>query len=312
MSPPSAVLVFLLLLYCCCTRAQGDDDDEGSSSSSSPPLLTSFDDATAEEIPYHRIHQQRVASIHQRATQFIASSASSLTTIQCRNYKDLYRLLYKMCLLSVVCSERYSLEQSVTPLVTGNTSGMTPQEITYQTGVSRSNFVKFVYRLALPYILMIRDTGDNTSSNSSSSTNANALFLLEDKVPLEWIPRYVIALTHDTTHSCHTTFNLYAQENLPFIYSTHYLMHVYSRYVRNDYECHHINEWLHIDSDGHPHCACRQGKSCDNEGNYQAVIIALTVILILLIIACVVSFFLTTPKLIAKIHATNQLKLKQL
>jgi hypothetical protein len=306
---------------------EGDDDD-GEGTAQVPEFVLdndghSMDTAAAtpsspgdddDGIPYYAIHQnvaQREATLQRRSERFSAYAASnnaSFTTIRCRNHKDLYQLLHRMCLLSVVCSERYSLDQSVLAL---DNVALTAQERTYYSGIAKINFKKFVYRLSLPHLFILQDSNASATA-ASTALNTQSLFLLEDKVPLQWLPPYIIQLTHDANDSCLASVDLYAPESVPFVYSTQYLMHVYSLYVRNDYECHHINEWLYLDSQGRPHCGCRQGKSCDNEGNYAPAIITIAVILIVIIIASIISFFVTTPRLIAKIDATNKLKHKQL
>lgn len=276
MTPLSGFLFSVWLLVS--VSAQEDDTDD-----------------SHDDIPYATIHPPATVSSdsvenHHRFTAFISSQSGNFTTLQCRNYKDFYRLLYTMCYDSVLCSERYSLERTTTTTTGGK----------YAATVTRENFKKFVYRLSLRQLFIIQDSGRNTSGTPPP------LFLLEDKVPLEWIPRYIIQLTHRVETSCADTFDTLAVENVGFVHATHYQLHLYSAYVRNDYECRHVNEWLTLDSHNRPYCECRQGKSCNNEGNYEVVIIVLTVFIILLLIIDTVAFFTNTTRVFARLDKINR------
>lgn len=318
----TTVLLYLVLMVSAQTTpgsGNGDDDNDESIDST----------IYSQDIPYDAIHPLATGPVdtvgthatqsanNRRFTAFVASQSTNFTTIQCRNYKDFYRLLYTMCISSVLCSERYSLERTET---THSGSGGD-----YATTVTRTNFKKFVYRLSLRQLFIIQDSGGGGGGGESTvrttdNTNTSAaplppLFLLEDKVPLEWIPRYVIQLTHLTGTSCADTYNTLAQENVAFVHSTHYMLHLYSAYVRNDYECRHVNEWLTLDAHNRPHCDCRQGKSCNNEGNYEVAIIVVAVFMILLLIIDIVAYFTNTTRVLARLdqhnRATPLIKTKQ-
>lgn len=279
-------------------------------------------DYEEDDLPYDTIHPPQsisadsvsISGAHrQRFTTFISSQSVNFTVLQCRNYKDFYRLLYTMCYKSVLCSERYSLEH---PTQASGGSSNSVTTTAYETSLTRANFKKFVYRLSLRQLFFIHDKGDpppfrttTTTDNSSSDANQTTLpplFLLEDKVPLEWIPRYVVQLTHTQGTACADTFDTLAPENVGFVHSTHYQLHLYSTYVRNDYECRHINEWLTLDAHNRPHCSCRQGKSCNNEGNYEIAIIVLTTFLIAILIINTISYFTNTKRVLTRLDQVNR------
>src|ERR1700742_2221634 len=237
---------------------------------------------------------------------------------------DFYYMLYTICIQSTLCSEQYYLDNSVfagssayggdTPKVSINKQ----KKSKYTVTVSNMNFKKFVYQISLTQLFIIHDYNHNntvtTDVDNDYIRTQDTLILLEDKIPIEWIPHYIIVLnSNDTSYydQCHVTMDLYSQENQGFIHSTQYLLHVYSRYVRNDFRCKHFNEWLVIGKDNRPHCECKHGKSCDTESTYKILIIVLSIILILIVIIYTVSLFTNSAKLMKKIDATNKLKYKQ-
>ena len=294
--------VAVILIFIACIRAQydgvGDDNDPVGLAERKTHYLNNGDD----EIHYDAIHDTRdhVTGGDYRATVLSQSTVNSnFTTIRCRNYKDFYTLLYSLCLHSTLCSERYYLDTSVLAPTSEHTTA-------YYQAVAKINFKKFVYRIALKQLFIIRDVGTNNTNDTTRH-----LFILADRVPLQWIPPFVIALTHNKSDHCSQSVDLLAAENTLFVHSSQYLLHIYSVYVRNDYECADPNEWMDIDSNNKSHCHCRQGKSCANEATYTTLAIVLSVVIILLVVGNIVSFFTNTSRLVTKIDEANRLKMKQ-
>lgn len=254
-------------------------------------------DTVAIDVPYTQIHRTMDRVKTQTFYSTVNNSARPFTTIQCRHYKDFYLLLYSMCLRSVLCAEMYYMDQS-----------------TVSNAVDKVNFKKFVYQLSLSQLFIVENHGDESDGGVTGTGGgggvAPQLFLLEDNVPLEWIPRYLIRLenTPDVT-PCHTTFNLSAPENAAFVHSTLYLLHAYKYYVVNDYRCDHYNQWLVLDSHNRPVCWCKHGKACDTDSNYRILIIILTSIMLLLVTFGIIGFFVTTPRILRKIDEVNRSRL---
>lgn len=244
----------------------------------------------ANDIPYERIHRFNAAKTD-AFYDTLKTSSHSFTDIRCRNYKDFYYLLYSMCQRSVLCAEMYYLETDTTASV----------------NVNKVNFKKFVYQLALSQLFVIQDHAPKTAT----TTTTPQLFMLEDNVPIEWIPRYIIHLEDsDTNAPCHLSVNLTSEEYVPFVHSTLYLLHAYKYYVVNDYKCDQFNQWLILDNHNRPRCECRHGKSCDPGSNYRILIIILTTIILMMFVLWVVSFFVSTPRLIKKMDEANRLRNK--
>jgi len=272
------------------------------------------------DIDYNKIHKSnsllRTRKFHNYLLSKSSSSLdSSFTTIKCHNYKDFYYLLYKICIESVLCREMYYIDNNTyTTKDSGNSGTITSIKIT------TNNFKKFVYQLSLTQLFIIYDYNhiiNNESSSSSSNDELNfkkqdRLFLFEDNWPIEWIPRYIIQLknsTNDTTvllpPQCHQSINIHATENIHFIHITLYLLQSFKTYVINEYHCDDFNERLILDEHNKPHCECKHGKSCNNETNYQTVILALTITLIILIIVWIISMFISTSRLLKKMDQHN-------
>lgn len=253
-------------------------------------------ESTSQDVPYRRIHTSNV-----RAAVFydkvVMAMATPVNEIQCHHYKDFYTLLYTLCRNSTLCSEMYYLG-----------GGSSESSVASSTKV---DFKKFVYQLSLEQLFFIREEGMIVDS-SNSPTSSPQLFLLEDNMPIEWIPRYIIRVGVTSAPSpCHKSVNLSAHENSDFVHSTLYLLHAYKYYVVNDYKCGHYNEWLVLDAQNRPRCICRHNKSCETESNYRVVIIILTTLMLMAIVLWIVSFFVHTPKLIQKLDEINRSRLGQ-
>ena len=251
--------------------------------------------STSQDVPYRRIHASNM-----RASVFydkVMAMATPMNEIQCHHYKDFYTLLYTLCRNSTLCSEMYYL---------GGGGGSSESSVSG----TKVDFKKFVYQLSLEQLFLIKDDGIIDDDNPSSSSSSHQLFLLEDNMPIEWIPRYVIRVGKiaTTASPCHESVNLSAPENSDFVHSTLYLLHAYKYYVVNDYKCGHYNEWLVLDAQNKPRCICRHNKSCETESNYRVVIIILTTLMLMAIVLWIVSFFVHTPKLIQKMDEINRLR----
>ena len=248
------------------------------------------------DIHYDRIHRFNVAKTD-AFHEMMKTSSLSFTDIRCRHYKDFYYLLYTMCQRSVLCAEMYYLETDTTTSV----------------NVNKVNFKKFVYQLALSQLFIVHDhaIGPTTTTTTTATNSSPQLFILEDNVPIEWIPRYIIHL-EDTPLNvpCHLSVNLTTEEYIPFVHSTLYLLHAYKYYVVNDYKCNQFNQWLILDAHNRPVCVCRHGKSCNPESNYRILIIILTTIILMMFVLWVISFFVSTPRLIKKMDEANRLRNK--
>lgn len=278
----------LLLLFCTIGIVHGQTYDVDSTIDT----LVNNDGYNAQQqqqtvdIEYYKIHRvNSQARTHDFHSQLINSSID-FTNIECRNYRDFYQLIYSICNQSILCSEMYYLDN--------------------RASNNDYNFRKFVYQLSLSQLFLVHDYNSPLSLEEQASYTQ--LFLLEDNVPIEWIPHYIINLRNTTNVTCATSVNLYSSENINFVHSTTYLLHAYKYYVQNDYQCNQFNEWLILDSHNRPHCECRPGKSCDDDTNNRTIIIILTVVIMVLLLVWIISLFTTTPKLIAKIDEANRLK----
>lgn len=253
-------------------------------------------ESTSQDVPYRRIHTSNV-----RASVFydkVMAMATPMNEIQCHHYKDFYTLLYTLCRNSTLCSEMYYLGSSSSSSTESSVSG------------TKVDFKKFVYQLSLEQLFLIKKEEDGIiDTGGDGHAGSPQLFLLEDNMPIEWIPRYVIRLGKIAAASsppCHESVNLSAPENSDFVHSTLYLLHAYKYYVVNDYKCGHYNEWLVLDAQNRPRCICRHNKSCETESNYRVVIIILTTLMLMAIVLWIVSFFVHTPKLIQKMDEINR------
>lgn len=279
------------------------------------------DDFFRNDIQYNKIH--KISSLSntiirtKELDDYIITYNTSFRYIQCHNYKDFYYVLYSACLQSILCSEQYYLDNSIINLNNNNVSNTTSKNKYYAT-ISKRNFKKFVYQIAITQLFIVHDYNSNISSETVNIDNEintqNTLLLLEDKVPVEWIPRFIIQLnnTLNSTNKCHVTMDLLLPENQAFVHSTLYLLHIYSSYVRNDYRCKHYNEWFTIGSDNKLHCECKPGKSCSTERTDRTIIIIVAIVLVILSIVNIISIFSNTSKLLSKIDETNKLKYKLL
>ena len=254
-------------------------------------------DTLTVDVPYVQIHRAIDTTKTQSFYANVNTSTQPFTTIQCRHYKDFYLLLYSLCLRSVLCAEMYYMDQSAT-----------------SHAVDKVNFKKFVYQLSLSQLFIIQNHGEGGGVRIvalDATIRTPQLFLLEDNVPLEWIPRYLIHLENTPDVApCHTSFNLSAVENTAFVHSTLYLLHAYKYYVVNDYRCDHYNQWLVLDSHNRPICWCKHGKACDSDSNYRILIIILTSIMLLLVTFWLIGFFVSTPSILRKIDDLNRARFR--
>ncbi len=278
--------MFVLLCLLCCLNAQYYNIESDT--------LFSIENM-ANDIPYANIHSYNANTVAKTNAFYQTlrnGSSHSFTDIQCHHYKDFYYLLYTMCQRSILCAEMYYLET----------------DTTIATTVNKVNFKKFVYQLALSQLFIIQSHRPSLLTENVPITTSQ-LFMLEDNVPIEWIPRYIIHLDETSPNEpCHLSMDLSAQENIPFIHSTLYLLHAYKYYVVNDYKCDPINQWLVLDAHNKGVCYCKHGKSCDTESNYRIVIGILSTIMTMMIIFWIISFFVGVPRLIKKMDEMNNNK----
>lgn len=235
----------------------------------------------ATDIPFEKIHPYHTTTTVSRDSQHeaLVSMLSDGTKIKCRHYKDFYYLLYSICERSILCAEAYFIDQT-------NTASTVP----------KMNFKKFVHQLSLSQLFLVE-----------GATRSDELFLLEDNVPMEWIPRYLIQLNDASDQPlCSESIDLMSTSNTAFVHSTLYLLHLYKTYVVNEYRCTHYNEWLELDANNHGVCLCKHGKSCDIESNYRHIIVALTIILIGVVCIWIVSFYINTHMLMQKMDSVNR------
>ena len=289
------VFLLLFLLACVTGHAQQDIDElafimgmETTEDAVSGVSDTTSAGATLPDIRYEKIHrvttQARTREFHER----LGNSSDNFTIIECQSYRDFYTLLYSICNQSILCSEMYYLD------IRSST-----------TTAARLNFRKFVYQLSLSRLFIIENI-NNYTIEGERDDGASHLFLLEDNVPVAWIPHYIIRIANTTVTPCSVSIDIYASANLSFVYSVTYLLHAYKTYIVNDYRCDHFNQWLVLDSQNRPHCECKHGKSCDTENNYKAIIIVLTIVMMILIILWTVSLFTNTTKLIKRTEQLNR------
>lgn len=242
------------------------------------------------DIPYSDIHSANTALKSQAFYDTLKGSSHSFNVLECRNYKDFYYLLYSMCQRSILCSEMYYIDST--------TAAHTADKV---------NFKKFVYQLSLSQLFIVRRPTNNDTSSSSNSVSQ--LFLLEDNTPMEWIPRYIIQLDDSPINQpCHTAFNLTSQENIPFVHSTLYLLHAYKYYVVNDYKCNHYSKWLILDATNKPKCVDKHGKDSDSEVNFRIAMLIIAIIIFMMIVLRIITFFVSVPKLMQKIDETNRIR----
>lgn len=277
------------------------------------------------DIEYNTIHKAKY-NIQQKRKEFLhylSNSSNNFTSIQCYNYKDFYYLLYKICSKSVLCSERYNLD-NINSIVSNNDNDDGSK--TLANNILKHSFKKFVYQLSLSQLFIVHDHNEEginntitTEEDNQEHQKQNNLFLLEDNWPIEWIPRYIVELDNgsrngdigrinkkDINSRCSETFNMYSTENIGFIHSTLHLLHLYKTYVVNEFQCNDANERLVLDQFNRPQCVCVNGKSCNNDNNATVLIIIIAVIFLALLVVNIFVVFFRTPSLIRKLDQINR------
>ena len=259
---------------------------------------------------------------------YISDQSHNFTVIKCHNYKDMYTLVYNICLESNLCSELFRMDKSDISYNKSNIMMKTASNI------HKNNFKKFVYQLSLTQLFIIHDHNvkkkhpNNTFGVTDESIEEDGEFLLdqqllekqqqsniffwEDNWPPQWVPRYIIELnnTRNESAKCQSTFNMYSTENINFIHSTLYLLQVFKTFVVNEYQCSDFNERLVLDVNNQPECVCAYGKSCDNESNTNILIIVIMSIFLVLLLLQIISTFWSTRKIVNQIHIVNLHKAK--
>lgn len=301
--------LFIVLINTACYTSQVTEEEDYEGYLNEPPLIgedSLFTQETEEEENRRNNHDDEANSqilhkrrnhannaLHAKAYQdYLSGDGNETVTlrpIRCNNYRDFYRLLYKICNHSILCRELYYIDGP---------------------SMYKASFERFANQLSVAQLFILYNH-HNTATNKSSINMATQPYILQDMWPVEWNPRYLIVLKalNDTSAHCHTSIDLLASENIPFVHLSLHLLHIFKTFV-NKHTCPHANERLLFDSQKRAHCVCITGKLCGAQRNYTIVIIILLVGVILIGVLLAIGVFISMSKTVKKMDAINMGKKK--
>lgn len=201
---------------------------------------------------------------------------SEQNIIVCQNEEDFLRLLYNTCIQTFACRTLYHLY----PLDASHVSP-TPERDSFIDYRNERDFDLFSHQLSRSLIFKYE--------NDTAIVGIERRLVLQGLVPAVWLPQTVVRFDGLTLCYNMTLEPLVAVSVL-------YSMHIYKIVVADEFFCHDPNERFLLDPiTNTSFCICKQGKSCDNESNFDFLMIRLAVILIfaifIFVLALLISLF---------------------
>lgn len=195
----------MLLIICCLFSllyAQRDDDEETTTTTTTGLIddilnneLEKKDTEKSIIVPY-RIKENRY--------RYETTNLTTIGILYCVDEEDLYRLLYTICIRSILCREVYYLDES-----------------------NDRNFDKFMRQLSL--IKLFNQNEPNFKTED--------LFITQIW-PSEWCPYYTVQ--YQSTDYCSQS----APPSLTFVYAAMDMMMTYKQFISNEHYCNDHNERL--------------------------------------------------------------------
>lgn len=233
------------------------------------------------------------------------SCDGEIILVQCHDQLDYHGLLFRICEKSTHCSRLYYIDPDL------DTSNFTH----IGSGIKKlHDFDRFNHQMERvimfdAYNMSIVATP--TTDNSTTTTSIMTLItpkekLLSTMLPPEWVTEIQIIFTElvvhsnlsssisTTHHSCTESYDILAPENRLFVYSVLMSLQTFKLFISEEYSCSDPNEKLYMTGGGTFKCICSKGKSCNNESNFETIIIILMIFLLIGVSMWIVITFFST------------------
>lgn len=253
-----------------------------------PPALY-----TEYEISYESNSVEKLNRYRSKLAQF---SDASMHVIGCRDQTDYHYLLYRICNRSTLCRQDYYFDEEDRSI----NAPLSPQS--YTAAQLTQSVRRFLYQLEYTQFFVTQDYND-----APEGTVHDQVFLLEENWPVDWLPNYVIhfdRVRHNAT--CSRTASLASAQYREFSQLTLYQLQTHRHFVANERYCYDPNEELKLDDMGHKHCMCRRGKSCNEDANFRAIIIGLSVTLMVILLLWILGNLFSHRAVMKQLHELNE------
>lgn len=188
--------------------------------------------------------------------------------IRCQNEDDYYHLLYNTCLQAKVCKLLFHLY----PLREESDVGNTAERTAFIDYRNKRDYQLFRDQLSKSLIFQ----QDSTGLLLTGAVPDERRLVLQNLIPSVWLPTTIVNFNLSQPVLCSET-DLPPQQALHALYA----LHLYKTTVSDEFFCHDPNERLLIDPVTETaYCICKKEKICNNESNYNHLLIMLMIILI--------------------------------
>lgn len=241
--------------------------------------------------------------------------------VRCHDQLDYHGLLFRICEKSAHCSRLYYIDPDL------DTSNFTH----IGSGIRKlHDFDRFNHQMER---VIMFDAYNMSVAPTDNSTSIMTLITPKEKIlstmlPPEWVTEIQIIFTglavHSTTttttnlsssstiiigtHSCTESYDILDPENRLFVYSVLMSLQTFKLFISEEYSCSDPNEKLYMTGGGTFKCICSKGKSCNNESNFEIIIVILMIFLLVSVSLWIfITFFSTisTSRQIQKLKYYN-------
>jgi hypothetical protein len=221
-------------------------------------------------------------------------------TLECHDVLDLQLLLYRICLLSRSCTEKYKLEPHLQVLP--QTLDLGFYGTLNETGSRQGHDVqKFLQQTHGTLLFPLQQQSVSASASETLSTATLVQLAHSDQVlrlngsrqhtlsiHINRSQQWLCSNTHGTAERVDASL-----ENRLLFFELLYALESYKDLVADDMPCSDFNERLVMTTDRQFHCICKPGKSCNNSDRYHTILIVLLVVLCVLVLIWILSQLLT-------------------